>query len=446
MTDLNTVRRILLALLLATAVSFGTTPLVKRMAYKVGAIDVPKDNRRMHKVPIPRLGGLAIFLGFFLSVLLFAEISRETEGILIGAVMIVILGVLDDILTLRALPKFLVQIAAAGVAVYYGNVIQYISNPILTSPAPYLDLGAWAVPVTIVWIVAITNAVNFIDGLDGLAVGVSAISSATLLVTAILVSEGNVAVMMGALLGACLGFIPYNMNPAKIFMGDTGSTFLGYILATLSIQGLFKLYAIISFAVPFLILGLPIFDICFAILRRLAHGQNPMHADRGHIHHRLIDMGFNQKQTVAIAYMMTAILGLAAVVLTTSGALRALFLIGAVILVGAIGLKVIFAARPEENAPAETEEGEMEHNGQAESHGGVRDETGGHQDGAAGEGAGGAAGHGEPLLPDGPASGDAGLGDADLPADGGLRPEHHGEAADPDDDHHQDDPGHGSGH
>lgn len=363
--NLTLVISILLALLVATLISFGSTPLVKKMAYKVGAIDVPKDNRRMHKVPIPRLGGLAIFLGFFLSVLLFAEIDRSTRGILIGAVMIVVLGVLDDIMTLHALPKFLVQLAAAGVAVYYGNVIQYMSNPILTSPAPYLNLGNWAVPVTIIWIVAITNAVNFIDGLDGLAVGVSAISSATLLVTAILVSEGNVAVMMAALLGACLGFIPYNMNPAKIFMGDTGSTFLGYILATLSIQGLFKLYAIISFAVPFLILGLPIFDICFAILRRLAKGQNPMRADRGHVHHRLIDMGFNQKQAVAIAYMITAILGLAAVVLTSSGALRALILIGAVVVVGAIGMKLIFGikhssgadepAEPEHEAPAEQE-------------------------------------------------------------------------------------------
>ena len=281
--DLSLVKYILLALLTAIAVTFATTPLVKKMAYKVGAIDVPKDARRMHKTPIPRLGGLAIFLGFFLSVLLFVEIQPEIQGILIGAVMIVVLGIFDDIMTLKALPKFLVQIAAAGVAVYYGNVIQYLSNPILTSPEPYLDLGKLAIPVTIIWIVAITNAVNFIDGLDGLAVGVSAISSATLLVTAMLIAEGNVAIIMAALLGACLGFIPYNMNPAKIFMGDTGSTFLGYILATVSIQGLFKLYAIISFAVPFLILGLPIFDICFAILRRLAKGQNPMQADRGHI-------------------------------------------------------------------------------------------------------------------------------------------------------------------
>ena len=147
---------------------------------------------------------------------------------------------------------------------------------------------------------------------------------------------------MAALLGACLGFIPYNFNPAKIFMGDTGSTFLGFILATVSIQGLFKLYAIISFAVPFLILGVPIFDICVAIIRRLAKGQNPMKADRGHVHHRLIDMGFSQKQSVAITYMLTAILGLAAVVLTSSGEVKALILIGSVFVVGAIGFEMIF--------------------------------------------------------------------------------------------------------
>ena len=346
--DFSLVFSILFSLLAAAVLSFGATPLVKRAAFKLGAIDVPKDGRRMHDHPIPRLGGLAIFLGFMLSALLFAEMERPVRGLLIGAVIIVILGVLDDIMTLRALPKFIVQIGAAWIAVHHGNVIQYLSNPILTSTERFIDLGSLAVPVTILWIVAITNAVNFIDGLDGLAVGVSAISSATLLVTAILVSEGIVAVIMAALLGACLGFIPYNMNPAKIFMGDSGSTFLGYVLAVVSIQGLFKLYAIISFAVPFLILGLPIFDICFAILRRLARGENPMHADRGHVHHRLIDMGFNQKQAVAISYIMTAILGLSAVVLTSSGALRALFLIGAVFVVGAIGLRLIFSGHGEE--------------------------------------------------------------------------------------------------
>ena len=335
----------LLAMAVAAVVSFASTPLVKTLAYKVGAIDVPKDNRRMHKVPIPRLGGLAIFLAFLLSVLVFAEIDRQMQGILLGAVMIVILGVMDDIMALKALPKLLVQIAAAGVAVYHGCVIQFFSNPNVFSETTYINLGWLSYPVTIIWIVAITNAVNFIDGLDGLAAGVSAISTAALTVIALMVAETNVAIILSALFGACLGFLPYNMNPAKIFMGDTGATFLGFMLATLSVTGLFKMYAIISFAVPFLILGVPIFDICFAFLRRIAKGQSPMTADRGHFHHRLIDMGFSQKQSVAIAYMLTAILGLAAVLLTSSGELKALILIGAIFVVGAIGVKLIFAVR-----------------------------------------------------------------------------------------------------
>ena len=353
MTDLQLVLRVLMAIGIAIIISFLATPLVKALAYKVGAIDVPKDGRRMHKTPIPRLGGLAIFLAFLLSTLLFAEIDRQMKGILMGAVIIVILGVLDDIMTLRALPKFFIQILAASIAVYHGCVIQFVSNSNLFSDTLYINLGWLSVPVTIIWIVAITNAVNFIDGLDGLAVGVSAISAGSLLVIALMVAEGNIAIVIAALLGACIGFIPYNFNPAKIFMGDTGSTFLGYILATLSIQGLFKMYAIISFAVPFLILGVPIFDICFAFLRRIAKGQNPMIADRGHVHHRLIDMGFSQKQSVAITYMITAILGLAAVVLTTSGEFKAMFLIGSVFIVGAIGMRLIFADHSNEKQEPE---------------------------------------------------------------------------------------------
>lgn len=342
MPETSFLLKLLGALALSVIISYAATPHVKNLAHKVGAIDVPKDNRRMHKQPIPRLGGLAIYLAFLFTVLIFGDVDRQMQGILLGTVMIVVLGVLDDIMTLKALPKFLVQIAAAGVAVYHGCVIQFFSNPNVFSETAYLNLGWLSVPVTIIWIVAITNAVNFIDGLDGLAVGVSAISTASLLVIALLVQEWNICIILAALLGACLGFIPYNKNPASIFMGDTGATFLGFILACLSVQGLFKFYAIVSFAVPFLVLGIPIFDICFAFLRRIAKGQNPMVADRGHVHHRLIDMGFNQKQAVAICYMLTAILGLAAVVLTSSGELRALILIGAVLVVGAVGFHIIF--------------------------------------------------------------------------------------------------------
>lgn len=360
MPDLSLIVKLAASFLTAVIVSFATTPLVKRMAYKVGAIDVPKDERRMHKTPIPRLGGLAIFIAFLFSVVLFVDIDRQFRGTLLGVIMIVILGVMDDILTLKALPKFLVQIAAAGVAVYHGCVIQFVSNPNVFSNHAYVDLGWIAVPLTIIWIVAITNAVNFIDGLDGLAVGVSAISTASLLIIAVLLQEWTICIILAALLGSCLGFIPYNLNPAKIFMGDTGATFLGFILACLSVQGLFKFYAVISFAVPFLVLGVPIFDICFAFLRRILKGQNPMKADRGHVHHRLIDMGFNQKQAVAISYMLTAILGLAAVLLATSGELRALILIGAIMIVGTVGVHLVF--KKVEHQENQTKEEDHEEN------------------------------------------------------------------------------------
>ena len=181
------------------------------------------------------------------------------------------------------------------------------------------------------WIVGITNAVNFIDGLDGLACGVSAIATVTMLIIAVLYSEVQIALMMAALAGACLGFLPYNMNPAKIFMGDTGSMFLGYILAVTSIQGLFKFYAVISFAVPFILLGLPIFDTGFAIIRRLLKGQSPLQADRGHVHHRLIDLGFDQKQSVAILYAFSALMGLTAVILARTNESRLIFLALAVL-------------------------------------------------------------------------------------------------------------------
>ena len=362
----DTAITMLLAMGVAAVVSFLSTPMVKSLAYKVGAIDVPKDNRRMHKVPIPRLGGLAIFLAFLLSVLVFANIDRQMQGILLGATMIVVLGVMDDIMALNALPKLIVQILAAGIAVYHGCVIQFVSNPNVFSSMTYLNLGWWSYPITIIWIVAITNAVNLIDGLDGLAVGVSAISTASITVIALMVAETNVAVVLAALFGACLGFIPYNMNPAKIFMGDTGATFLGYILATLSVTGLFKMYAIISFAVPFLILGLPIFDTAFAMIRRMAHGQSPMHADRGHIHHRLIDMGLNQKQAVATLYVISGILGLSAVVLTTGGEAKAMLLLVALCIVAVVAARVVFPKEVKEELHEELEELTEHHHSEKE--------------------------------------------------------------------------------
>ena len=169
---------------------------------------------------------------------------------------------------------------------------------------------------------------------------------ALLMIIALLVSNGQDAVWMAALTGACIGFLPHNFNPAKIFMGDTGSNFLGFMLAAVSIHGLFKAYTVIAFLVPILLLGLPIFDICFAVIRRLAHGQSPMQADRGHFHHRLIDMGFSQRQSVSIAYVLTGILGLSAVLLTVSGAVKTMIMLSVILVLGAVGMHFILRTRP----------------------------------------------------------------------------------------------------
>lgn len=331
-----------LALVLSAVLALIATPFVMKLTKKVGAMDVPKDERRMHHVPIPRMGGLAIIFGFTVSVLLFVNLDTQTCGILAGAAVIAALGIADDILALRAMPKFIVQLLAAAIVVLHGCRIEVFLG---------LHLPVWlSWIVSILWIVTITNAVNFIDGLDGLAAGVSAISAGTMLIVALLLLNSanplNVviasAIMLASIVGACIGFIPYNFNPARIFMGDTGSTFLGFMLSSISIYGLFKTYAVISFLVPFLVLGLPICDISFAVIRRLLHGQSPMHADRGHIHHRLIDMGFSQKQVVAICYLISAVLGLAAVVLTDRNEIQMLILLAAVVLIGSISVRLVF--------------------------------------------------------------------------------------------------------
>ncbi len=313
-------RNLLVAFILSFIITFCTTPFVKNLAFKIGAVDVPRDNRRMHKKPTARLGGLAIFFGFIASALIFAKLTPELIGMLIGCVIIVILGVFDDIYALSARLKFVVQIVAALCPVLAGVKIDFIRVPSIISEYGYIGLGWAAIPLTVIWIVGITNAVNLLDGLDGLACGVSSISALTLLVIAIIVGEGEVAFVTSALAGACFGFLPYNFNPAKLFMGDTGALFLGFVLSTISVQGLFKGYAIISIAAPMLILGLPIFDTFSAILRRVKNHRPIMSPDRGHLHHRLVDSGFSQKQAVLIIYSLCIILCLAAIILIATGA------------------------------------------------------------------------------------------------------------------------------
>lgn len=355
--------KVLLAIAVAAAVAFGATPIVKTFATRVGAIDVPDHKRRIHDHPIPRMGGMAIFLGFIISVLLFVRIDAPVQGILIGAVIIVATGVVDDIIQMKWYIKLLAQVLAAVIAIAHGVVIQGFMNPNVFSPHETLvTIGILSIPITLFWIVGITNAVNLIDGLDGLACGVSAISSVTMLAAALMVAEPNVALILAALAGGCLGFIPYNLNPAKIFMGDTGALLLGYVLATVSILGLFKFYAVMTFLVPVLALALPLFDTLFAIVRRLLRGQNPMTPDRGHLHHRLIDHGLSQKQAVAVLYSLSAMLGLTAVVICTTGKLRMLLLIVDLVIAAAVGIFVYetieHPAAAKRQAPEEEENDE----------------------------------------------------------------------------------------
>ena len=338
--DMNTVLRMIFILVVAGLMSYAATPIVRVIAFKIGAVDVPKDERRVHKKPIARLGGLAIFYGFIVAVFCFCNIDHQLQGILIGAVIIVGMGIIDDIRGIRASIKFLVQIIAAMVVVYHGVKIDNFTNPF----GGYIKLGPYAAPITVLWIVGITNAVNLIDGLDGLAVGISSITAVTLVTIALITGDYSTAMVVLALAGAGFGFIPHNFFPAKIFMGDTGSTFLGFTLGCIAVTGLFKVYAVISFAVPFLILALPIFDTGFAIIRRIAKGQSPMAPDRGHLHHRLIDMGFTQKQAVVILYITSAMLSMSAVVMMISGALRAVVLILAVIIMVLGGKRFIAEA------------------------------------------------------------------------------------------------------
>lgn len=332
--------------MVAFVMTFAATPIAKKIAFKVGAVDVPKDKRRMHTEPKARLGGIAIFYGFLVSVLCFGNLTsgiyeRQQLGIIIGSFIVVVLGVFDDIKPRKAWVKFLIQIAAAIIPVMMGVRITVLSNPladIFTKMSgwisePFVALPDWvSIVISIFWIVGVTNAVNLIDGLDGLAAGVSSIAAIALLSVLMIehTNTANLLIMAAALAGACFGFLPYNFNPAKLFMGDSGALFLGFILSCISIQGPFKMY--VAFSVPFLILALPIFDTVFAIIRRIIHHQPIMAPDRGHLHHRLIDRGFSQRTTVVILYGLSAILAVSAIVTICTDFSGGLILILSVVL------------------------------------------------------------------------------------------------------------------
>ena len=349
---------ILFILVVSFILTFMATPMVKFLAERFGVVDVPKDNRRMHKKAMPLMGGLAMFYGFIVSIAVFVPVSRELIGLFIGATIIVVVGIIDDKKNLNPLLKLVFQIVAALIAVYFGHSIKFFSNPFGGNSLPFVLSTPYAEIISVIWIVGMTNAVNFIDGLDGLAAGVSSIASLSILLISVIIGNSAVTPIAAALVGCCVGFLPFNSNPAKIFMGDTGSTFLGYTLAVISIQGLFKGYALISFVLPILVLGLPLFDTLFAIIRRLVHGQSPMTADRGHLHHRLIDMGLNQKQAVAIMYSISSLLGIGSVVMAARGVVQGIVLMVSVVPILIVALFVVAAKTRQMAENTKDKEGE----------------------------------------------------------------------------------------
>ncbi len=284
------------------------TPFVMKFAVKIGAIDKP-NYRKVHQKVMPRLGGLAIFIGVVVGYFVGGLHNYQITGITVGGLIIVLIGILDDKLELSAKVKLLGQIAAAGVVVVSGLQIEFITLPYFGQ----VEFGLMAIPITIFWIVAITNAINLIDGLDGLAAGVSAIVITTIAVLAGIAGKEMILLIALIFLGSTLGFLWFNFHPAKIFMGDTGALFLGYGIAILSLLGLYKSVTLFSFVVPILILGVPIFDTTYAIIRRLVNKKPISSPDKSHLHHRLLAIGFSHKNTVLMIYALGIVFSFSAI-------------------------------------------------------------------------------------------------------------------------------------
>ncbi|WP_226085922.1 glycosyltransferase family 4 protein [Mesobacillus sp. S13] len=286
------------------------TPLVKKLALKIGATDAP-NQRKVHAKVMPRLGGLAIYISFVIGLLILRPEAEYNTAIILGSLIIIITGVLDDMMELSAKIKMLGQLAAAGLVVVWGGVqVTFINIPFIDSQ---IQFGFLSIPITIFWIVGITNAINLIDGLDGLAAGVSSIALITISGMAIIMGDQYTVMLASIVLASTLGFLIYNFHPAKIFMGDTGALFLGYMIAVLSLLG-FKNVTFISFIVPVIILGVPISDTFFAIIRRIVNKQPLSAPDKSHLHHCLLRLGYTHRQTVLMIYAMAAFFGLAAVI------------------------------------------------------------------------------------------------------------------------------------
>ncbi|XJZ26964.1 glycosyltransferase family 4 protein [Bacillota bacterium Lsc_1132] len=319
---------IFLTLILCFLLSIVLTPLIKKVAFIVGATDHP-NQRKVHQRLMPRLGGLAIYIAFMAGIFILKPEYPNSVFILIGAAIIVITGICDDIVELSAKIKFLGQLIAAVVVVFLGDLqVVFLNLPF----GGKLEFGYFSIPFTILWIVGITNAINLIDGLDGLAAGVSSIALLTITVMAIFMGNIYVVLVASALLMSTLGFLFHNFYPAKIFMGDTGALFLGFMISVLSLLG-YKNVTFISFIVPVIILGVPISDTFFAILRRIINKKPLSSPDKSHLHHCMLRLGFTHRQTVLLIYALAAFFSLSAFIYSQAKFWGSFLLIGVLLIV-----------------------------------------------------------------------------------------------------------------
>jgi UDP-GlcNAc:undecaprenyl-phosphate/decaprenyl-phosphate GlcNAc-1-phosphate transferase len=284
------------------------TPAVGGMARLLGVVDSP-GGRRINRSPVPRLGGVALFLGIFVPSLAFLPLGRDTRGLLLGAAVAVTIGAIDDFRGLRWYEKLAGQVLAAAVPTWFGVWVDRVTFPFLCIHSLPASVG---VPLTIVWIVAIMNMVNFLDGLDGLAAGVAAIAGVTFAVIALSLAKPDAAILSAIVFGACIGFLRHNFYPARIFMGDSGALLLGFILAAVAVQGLLKTAATVALFFPLLVLAVPIVDTTFVVARRLKHGEKVFVADQAHIHHRFLRRGFSEPRAALMIWGWCASLAAAA--------------------------------------------------------------------------------------------------------------------------------------
>ena len=321
-----------LLLLVCFICSILFTPVIKKLAFKIGATDKPNE-RKVHQKIMPRLGGLAIYISFVIGVFIAQPDSpypNTLSAIMLGSFIIIVTGVLDDLYELSAKVKLLGQLLATVIVVFWGGVqVEFINLPFSNG---VLEFGFLSIPITILWIVGITNAINLIDGLDGLAAGVSSIALITISIMAILIPNPFVVIMGSILLASTLGFLIFNFNPAKIFMGDTGALFLGFMIAVLSLLG-FKNVTMISLVIPIIILGVPISDTIYAILRRIVNKKPISAPDKSHLHHCLLGLGFSHRQTVLIIYAMAAFFGLVAIIVSQAKLIGSFILIAILLIV-----------------------------------------------------------------------------------------------------------------